>query len=122
MVAPAAEAAALGAIVGHCFPVWLRFRGGKEVATLMGVSLGLSWPVGLVYAVVWIAMLATTQISSLAGMSAAVSAPLAAFVFAGTQTALVLAVLALLVIVLHRSNISRLVQGTEPRIGKNDKA
>ncbi len=119
---PAAEAAALGAIVGHCFPVWLRFRGGKGVATLMGVSLGLSWPVGLVYAVVWIAMLATTRISSLAGMSAAVSAPLAAFVFAGTQTALVLAVLALLVIVLHRSNISRLVQGTEPRIGKNDKA
>ena len=117
---PGAEAAAAsGAMLGHCFPLWLRFRGGKGVATLMGVSLGLSWPVGLAYAAVWLAMVAITRISSLAGMSAAVAAPLAAMVFVSFGSALVLAALALLVIVLHRENIARLFAGTEPRLGKS---
>ena len=74
----AACLAALGAVLGHCFPVWLRFKGGKGVATMMGVSLGLAWPIGLAYALVWIGMLAATRISSVGGMSAAVVAPLAA--------------------------------------------
>ena len=113
--------AALGgaaAVVGHCFPVWLRFRGGKGVATLMGVSLGLAWPIGLVYAVVWLGMLGLTKVSSLGGMSAAVAAPLAALAFGYADYALPLAFLAALVVWLHRANIARLRAGTEPRIGK----
>ncbi len=60
--------AALGALLGHCFPLWLRFKGGKGVATMMGVSLGLAWPVGLAYAAVWVGMVALTRFSSLAGI------------------------------------------------------
>lgn len=116
---PGTEAlAALAAVIGHCFPVWLRFNGGKGVATTMGVSLGLAWPIGLVYAVVWIGMLATTRISSLGGLSAVVAAPLASLVLGYTDYAAVLALLALLVIWLHRANIARLRAGTEPRIGQ----
>lgn len=113
----AVDLAAAGAVLGHCFPVWLRFKGGKGAATLMGVSLGLAWPIGLIYAAVWIGMLAATRISSLAGMSAAVSAPLAALAAGHSRHALVLALLAALVLWLHRANISRLRAGTEPRVG-----
>lgn len=109
--------AALGAFLGHCFPVWLKFRGGKGVATMMGVALGLAWPVGAVYAAVWLGMLALTRISSLAGMSAAVSAPLAALAVGRAELAPVLAVLAALVLFLHRANIARLRAGTEPKVG-----
>src|SRR6187200_2097210 len=75
-----APLAALGAVLGHCFPVWLRFKGGKGVATMLGVCLGLGWPIGLAYAAVWLAVLAATRISSASGMSAAVAAPIAAAV------------------------------------------
>jgi acyl phosphate:glycerol-3-phosphate acyltransferase len=109
--------AALGAFLGHCFPVWLKFRGGKGVATMMGVALGLAWPVGAVYAAVWLGMLALTRISSLAGMSAALSAPLAALAVGRAELAPVLAVLAALVLFLHRANIARLRAGTEPKVG-----
>ncbi|PLK26131.1 glycerol-3-phosphate 1-O-acyltransferase PlsY [Novosphingobium sp. TH158] len=107
----------LAAVIGHCFPVWLKFRGGKGVATLMGVSLGLGWQIGLVYAVVWLGMLAITRISSLSGMSAAVSAPLAALAFGLGDYVPALAILALLVLWLHRANIARLRAGTEPKVG-----
>lgn len=113
----AVEAAALGAILGHCFPVWLGFRGGKGVATLMGVSLGLAWPIGLAYAVAWLGLLAVARISSLAGMTAAVVAPLAAMATGNARFAPVLALLALLVLWLHRANIARLRAGTEPKVG-----
>ncbi|WP_225007431.1 glycerol-3-phosphate 1-O-acyltransferase PlsY [Novosphingobium percolationis] len=109
--------AALGAVLGHCFPVWLRFKGGKGVATLMGVSLGLAWPIGLAYAVVWLGMLAITRISSLGGLSAALAAPVAAVILGYRDDALVLALLALLVFWLHRANIARLRAGTEPKVG-----
>ena len=109
--------AALVAVIGHCFPVWLKFRGGKGVATLMGVSLGLSWPIGAVYAVVWLGTLAITRVSSLAGMSAAVAAPIAALAFGHELYTIVLAQLALLVLWLHRANIARLRAGTEPEVG-----
>jgi len=109
---------ALGAVIGHCFPVWLRFRGGKGVSTLMGVSLGLAWPIGLAYALVWLAMLAITRVSSLGGMCAAIAAPLAAWFTGHADYVPVLAVLALLVLFLHRANIGRLMAGTEPRIGR----
>ncbi len=112
-----ALAAAVGALVGHCFPVWLRFRGGKGVATMLGVCLALAWPVGLVFAAVWLIVLQIGRMSSVSGMSAAVAAPLAALVFARAEMAVVLAGLAGLVLWLHRSNIARLRQGTEPRIG-----
>ncbi len=111
------DCAAAGAVLGHCFPVWLRFKGGKGAATLMGVSLGLAWPIGLVYAAVWLGMLALARISSVAGMSAAVSAPLAALITGQSEHAPVLALLAALVLCLHRANIARLRAGTEPKAG-----
>ena len=110
-------AAALGAVLGHCFPVWLKFKGGKGVATNAGVAFGLAWPVGLAYAAVWIAVLALGRISSLAGMSAVVAAAIAAVVLGPVEFAPVLAVIALLVIWLHRANIGRLLAGTEPKVG-----
>jgi len=109
--------AAIGAVLGHCFPIWLKFRGGKGVATLMGVALGVAWPIGAVYAAVWIVMLLLTRISSLAGMSAALAAPLAAFATGRAELVPVLAALAALVIFLHRANIGRLLRGEEPRVG-----
>jgi glycerol-3-phosphate acyltransferase PlsY len=109
--------AALGAVIGHCFPVWLRFKGGKGVATLMGVSLGLAWQIGAAYAIVWLGMLALKRISSLAGMSAAVAAPIAAWVTGNLPYTPVLALLAVLVLYLHRANIARLRAGTEPKVG-----
>lgn len=113
----AVSLAAAGAILGHCFPVWLRFKGGKGVATLMGVALGLAWPIGAAYAATWIALLAVTRTSSLAGMSAAVVAPVAALVIGRGEFAPVLALLAILVLWLHRANIARLRAGTEPKVG-----
>ncbi|WP_353226985.1 glycerol-3-phosphate 1-O-acyltransferase PlsY [Novosphingobium sp.] len=115
---PGYEHVAAGAVViGHCYPVWLRFRGGKGVATLMGVSLALAWPIGLAYAVVWLGMLAITRISSLSGISAAVAAPLAALAIGHVNDARALWPLAVLVLWLHRANIARLRAGTEPRVG-----
>lgn len=111
----------LAAVIGHCFPVWLMFKGGKGVATLMGVSLGLGWGIGGVYAAVWLGMLAVTRISSLSGMSAAVSAPVAAWLLGYPAFVPVLAVLALLVLWLHRANITRLRAGTEPKVGSSKK-
>jgi glycerol-3-phosphate acyltransferase PlsY len=110
-------AAAAGAVIGHCYPVWLRFRGGKGVATTMGVSLGLAWPIALVFALVWLGMVAATRISSLGGLCAVVSAPLTALALGRYDYAQVLAPLALLVLWLHRANIARLRAGTEPRVG-----
>jgi glycerol-3-phosphate acyltransferase PlsY len=109
--------AALGAVVGHCFPIWLRFRGGKGVATTMGVALGLAWPIGLAYALTWLGMLAVTRISSLAGMTAAIAAPVAAALLDRIELVPVLSAITLLVLILHRTNIARLRAGTEPRIG-----
>ncbi len=108
---------ALFAVIGHCFPVWLGFKGGKGVATNAGVSFGLAWPLGVAYALVWIGMLAITRISSLAGMSAVVAAAVAAFVLDIPTYARVLAIIAVLVLWLHRENIRRLMAGTEPKVG-----
>lgn len=110
-------AAAVAAVLGHCFPVWLKFKGGKGVATMMGVSLGLAWPIGLAYAVVWLGMLAVTRISSLGGLSAAVAAPIAALALGLNDYARTLGLITLLVIWLHRANIARLRAGTEPKVG-----
>ncbi|WP_085810105.1 glycerol-3-phosphate 1-O-acyltransferase PlsY [Sphingomonas sp. TZW2008] len=112
------QLAAAGAFVGHCYPVWLAFRGGKGVATLMGIVLALYWPIGLVYAIVWLGLLALLRISSVAGMAAAGSAPLAAAVFSQFDFVPLLLALALIVIWKHRENIGRLIEGAEPRIGR----
>jgi glycerol-3-phosphate acyltransferase PlsY len=113
------EFAALGAVLGHCFPVWLKFKGGKGVATNAGVTFGLAWPLGVVYAAVWIAVLAIFRISSLAGMSAVAVVAIAAILMGFWSIAGVLAVIALLIIWLHRANIGRLVKGEEPKIGSS---
>lgn len=113
--------AALGAFVGHCFPVWLGFKGGKGVATTAGIAFGLAWPVGLAYAVTWIGLLLTVRISSVAGMTAAVVAPIAAFLLGRNDAAGVLAIIALLVLFQHRENLARLRAGTEPRVGSGKK-
>jgi glycerol-3-phosphate acyltransferase PlsY len=115
----AVPAAALAAVIGHCFPMWLKFKGGKGVATNAGVSFGLAWPVGIAYAAVWLAMLGLTRISSLAGMSAVVAAAIAAAMLGFAQFVPVLAVIALLIVWLHRENIRRLLAGQEPRVGRN---
>jgi len=106
-------------VLGHCFPVWLGFKGGKGVATNAGVSFGLAWPIGLAYAVVWLGMLAITRISSLAGMSAVVAAAIAAYALGAPTWTKVTALIAVLVIWLHRENIKRLMAGTEPKVGGN---
>lgn len=113
----AVSVAALAAVIGHCFPVWLKFKGGKGVATNAGVSFGLGWPIGLAYALVWIGVLALSRISSLAGMAAVVAAALAAALFGYERFVPVLAAIALLVIWLHRENIRRLLAGEEPKVG-----
>jgi glycerol-3-phosphate acyltransferase PlsY len=110
--------AAIGAVLGHCFPLWLKFKGGKGVATTMGVALGLAWPVGLAYAVTWLGILALTRISSLAGMTAAIIAPVAAALLGRLEMVPVLAAIALIVLILHGENIARLRAGTEPKIGQ----
>jgi glycerol-3-phosphate acyltransferase PlsY len=111
--------AAVAAVVGHCFPIWLKFRGGKGVATLAGVCFGLALPIGLAYAGLWLGLLAATRISSVGGMTAAVGAPIAAMAFGHADYAPALAILAVLVVWMHRANIGRLRSGTEPRIGKD---
>ena len=111
--------AAAGAFIGHCYPVWLKFKGGKGVATLMGIVVALYWPLGLVYAVVWLGLLAGLRISSVAGMAAALSAPFAAALFGRFDLVLLLLALALIVLWKHRENVERLFSGTEPRIGSN---
>lgn len=109
-------AAAGGAFIGHLYPVWLGFRGGKGVATLLGVLIALLWPAALVYAAVWLFLLATLRISSLAGMTAAVTAPILAFALHSSYFPLLLG-FALLVLWKHRENILRITKGTEPRVG-----
>lgn len=112
-----APLAAAGAFLGHCYPVWLGFRGGKGVAVLMGIVLALHWPLGLIFAAVWLGLLAGLRISSVAGMAAAVSAPVGAAVLGRFDLVLLLLALALIVLWKHRENVTRLLAGSEPRIG-----
>lgn len=110
--------AGLGAFLGHLFPVWLGFKGGKGVATYVGVSFALAWQLGLVFAALWLAVAAVTRFSSLAALAASLAAPLAAWFLLGSgDRAILLAIMTLLVFVKHRANIGRLLSGTESRIG-----
>jgi glycerol-3-phosphate acyltransferase PlsY len=112
--------AAAAAFVGHCYPVWLGFKGGKGVATLMGIVLALHWPIAVVYALVWLGLLATLRISSVAGMVAAISAPVSAALLDRFDLVMLLMALALIVVWKHAANIERLLAGTEPRLGRKD--
>jgi len=112
--------AAIAAIVGHCFPVWLKFNGGKGFATAAGVAGALAWPVMLICAVVWAVVMALSRISSLSSLSAVIAAPLVAWLWGLTDVAVVLLIIAAIVTVQHRANIARLQAGTEPKIGNRN--
>jgi glycerol-3-phosphate acyltransferase PlsY len=112
--------AAAAAFLGHLYPVWLKFNGGKGLATLLGICLALYWPIGLVFAGIWLALFAVLRISSVAGMTAAIATPVAAAWFGRFDLVLLLIALALLALWKHRANIDRLMQGTEPRFGRRN--
>ncbi|WOI56072.1 glycerol-3-phosphate 1-O-acyltransferase PlsY [Palleronia sp. LCG004] len=114
----AAEIAGFAAFLGHCYPVYLGFRGGKGVATFLGTTLALVWPVGLAICATWLAVAAITRISSLAALVAAASSPLYAIFFGLDAFAVGLGGMALLIFLRHRENIARLMNGSEPRIGR----
>ena len=112
--------AAAGAMIGHLYPVWLRFKGGKGVATLLGVIAPLLPVAALIYALVWVGLLLVLRISSVAGMAAAASAPLTAAVAGVTDLFPIFLGFAIIVMWKHRPNIQRLAQGTEPKIGRSE--
>ncbi|RUW51045.1 MULTISPECIES: glycerol-3-phosphate 1-O-acyltransferase PlsY [unclassified Mesorhizobium] len=109
--------AGLGAFLGHLFPAWLGFKGGKGVATYLGVLIGLAWQVALIFAVVWLVMAFLFRFSSLAALAAAVVVPIALYVMSTPQVAALFVVMSIIVFIKHRANISRLMAGTEGKIG-----
>lgn len=109
--------AAIGVFFGHLYPVWLKFRGGKGVATLFGIAIGSNLTCGIVFAAVWIGALLVTRTSSLGGMSAAIALPVAAAAIGRFDLVVLYLVFTLMVLWKHRQNIGRLLAGTEPRIG-----
>ena len=114
------QVAGLAAFLGHCYPVWLGFRGGKGVATFLGLLLALAWPVGIAACATWLVTAVLTRISSLSAMVAAVLAPLWMLLLGRGELMVLGTVLALLVLWRHRENLRRLRAGTEPRIGRKD--
>jgi glycerol-3-phosphate acyltransferase PlsY len=113
-----APLAAFAAFTGHLYPVWLRFKGGKGVATLLGIAFALSWQIGLILAAVWLVAMAITRFSSVGGMSAAVAGPVASAALGQFDLTLLFLFCAMMVLWKHRANISRLLDGTEPRVGR----
>lgn len=109
--------AGFGAFIGHLYPIWLNFKGGKGVATYLGVLLGLAWQGALIFAAVWIGMAAIFRYSSLAALVAAAVVPLALYLLGFAQLAILFSVMSIIVIIKHRANIARLLAGTESKIG-----
>ena len=114
----AAMLAALGAFLGHLFPVWLKFRGGKGVAVYIGVLMGLFWPAAVVFCVLWVATAVSSRYSSLSALVASFVTPLFLWWFGHPALASLFAVLTMLLFYMHRENIKRLQAGTEGRIGE----
>lgn len=114
----AALAAGLAAFIGHLFPVWLGFKGGKGVSTYIGVALGLFWPAALIFCVLWIAVAASTRYSSVASLTGSLVAPVFAWQQGHPTLALLFLVMTVLLVFMHRGNIKRLLAGTEGRIGE----
>src|SRR5262249_16780992 len=110
--------AAAGAFLGHLFPVWLGFKGGKGVATYIGLLAPLAWPLALAFCAIWLALAALTRYSSLAALAASAAAPVLLLLLGMTNEAALFALLTLLIWIMHRANIARLLQGTESKIGK----
>jgi glycerol-3-phosphate acyltransferase PlsY len=113
----AALAAGLGAFVGHLFPVWLKFKGGKGVATYIGVLLGLYWPAAIVFILIWLLAAALSRYSSLAALIASALTPLSLWLFVKPAEAALFMLLTATLWIMHRANIARLMAGTEGKIG-----
>jgi acyl phosphate:glycerol-3-phosphate acyltransferase len=109
--------AALGAFLGHLFPAWLKFRGGKGVATFLGCLLAAAWQAALAFGIVWLAVAFLTRTSSAAALAASAPTPIVLFVLGRSDAALMFGLMAILLWVKHRANISRLATGSESRIG-----
>ena len=116
--ADAVQLAAVGALLGHCFPIWLKFRGGKAVATFLGIAVALSFPIGAVCCCVWLLVALLARMSSLSSLISATSAPITAIILNQLQVSALLIFLAIIVIFRHQQNIVRILKGIEPRIGK----
>jgi glycerol-3-phosphate acyltransferase PlsY len=116
----AALAAAAGALLGHIFPVWLSFKGGKGVATYIGILIGLAWPVALVFCLIWLVVAALTRYSSLAGLAASAATPVVLWFIDDQRTAVLFVLLTALLWFMHRANIARLLAGSEHKIGRRD--
>ncbi len=114
--------AAAAALIGHCYPVFLRFKGGKGVATFLGIAFALWWPIGAIAVAAWIAGVAVTRYSSVGGLAAANAAPVAAALLGRLDLAVFLLGVAFLIDWKHRANILRLADGTEPRVGRKQPA
>ena len=116
----AVQISALSALVGHCFPVWLRFRGGKGVATFLGVAIALSFTIGIICCFVWLFVAVVRKMSSLASLTSSASAPIAAIFLDQPNTITLLALLVGIVFFRHKQNIDRIIKGVEPKIGKTE--
>src|SRR5262245_42281858 len=114
--------AGFGAFIGHLFPVWLKFKGGKGVSTYLGVLAALAWPLALVFCLIWLAIAALSRYSSLAGLLASAATPVALFINGQRPQALLFAVLTAILWLRHRENIARLMSGTEGKIGSRASA
>jgi glycerol-3-phosphate acyltransferase PlsY len=115
----AAMAAAVGALLGHIFPPWLGFKGGKGVATYIGLLIGLAWQAAIVFCLLWLAVAVLTRYSSLAGLVASAVMPPLLWLLANERLAILFVLLTLMLWIMHRPNIARLMAGTEPKIGRS---
>lgn len=115
-----AQVAGLAAMIGHCYPVWLRFAGGKGVATFLGIVLALAWPIGIGCCFAWLVGALTTRISSMGALVSSLASVPLAIVLGATNAVLLCAILAVMIFWRHRANISRIKAGTEPKIGKKE--
>jgi glycerol-3-phosphate acyltransferase PlsY len=113
----AALAAGLGAFFGHLFPVWLRFKGGKGVATYIGLLIGLHWPAAVIFCAIWLAVAAASRYSSLAALIASALTPFSLWLLGQPEVATLFVLLTVLLWVMHRANIARLLNGSEGKIG-----
>ncbi|MDP1700973.1 MAG: glycerol-3-phosphate 1-O-acyltransferase PlsY [Aestuariivirga sp.] len=114
--------AGLAAMVGHIFPVWLDFKGGKGVATSLGVLFGLFWPLGLIFIALWLALAFAFRMSSLAGLASSALTPLWAYLLGRPDLVLPTALIAIAIWIMHRANIGRLIKGEEPKIDLQKRA
>ena len=118
--ADAVQFAAVGALLGHCFPIWLKFKGGKAVATFLGITVALSFPIGAVCCCVWLLVALLARMSSLSSLVSATSTPITALILNQPHVGALLVFLAIIVFFRHQQNIARILKGVEPKIGKTE--